>query len=200
MNPKLKTILQRYPLDKDAQGLFRLYLFDSAGVPIRMVERKNLILFSGADVMARVLGGQADYKVAAMYMEFKNLADPNDPITPPAYDRTGGIAYYNGLASSPDTDFLRIPLELNPALGSSGVDYESNQVTFFGISEGTTGFHGKPFNAAVNSAVYGGALIATPDQDDQAQDVVFSRAYAGIDKILKSNGFQIGITWTIQFN
>ncbi len=166
----------------------------------KLIEKRNLVLYSGADILARLLSGDPSFGVNAMYLEFKNLADPSDPITPPPFDRTGGIAYYNGLASSPDTDFLRVPLAVSPAFTASDVNYTGNQVTFFAQSEGLSGFHGKLFGPANNSAVYGAGLIAAPDLPDQSQDRVFSRVYAGIDKVLKESGFEIGVTWTIRFN
>jgi hypothetical protein len=204
MSPlKLKLLkqLDRYPMDKAARGFVRFFAFNRrTGEIVKIVERSNLILFEGADALAQCLVGNADYAVRVMYMEFKNLASPGDPITPPIFDRSGGIAYYNGLSASLDTDFLRIPLTLNPTVSTSGSEYEGNQATFFGISEGTTGFNGKLFNESVNSAVYGAGLISAPVIDSQASDKVFSRVYAGIDKVLKAAGYEIGVTWTIRFN
>lgn len=189
---------ERYPTPR---GDVLFYLFNPKTKQVKkIVEKRNLVLYSGADILARLLSGDAKFAVGAMYIEFKNLADPSDPITPPPFDRTGGIAYYNGLASSPDTDFLRVPLAVSPAFTASSTDYEGNQVTFFAQTEGLSGFHGKLFGPANNSAVYGAGLIATPDLPDQSQDRVFSRVYAGIDKVLKESGFEIGVTWTIRFN
>jgi len=189
-----------FDLARQARGDVKIFSFDpKTGIVYRLLEKRNLILYSGADVLASLLAGQ-NTPVNAMYMEFKNLADPADSITPPAFDREGGISYYNGLSSSPDTDFLRIPLTVNPTIESSDAVYAGNQVVFFGVSEGTVGFHGKSFLDTANSAVFGAALVAAPDLTDQSQDMVFSRIYSGIDKVLKVAGHQIGITWTIRFN
>lgn len=201
LKAKLLKQLDRYALDRSARGLVRFFSFNpKSGELVKVIDRTNLILFEGADALARCLVGESDYAVRVMYMEFKNLVNPLDPIVPPIFDRSGGIVYYNGLAGSPDTDFLRIPLTLNPALSPSGAEYLGNQATFFGISEGTVGFNGKPFNESVNSAVYGAGLISAPQIDNQATDTVFARVYAGIDKVLKETGFEIGVTWTIRFN
>lgn len=199
------TIIRRkvrgiFDLARDARGDVKIFSFDPrTGVVHKLLEKQNLILYSGADVLAKLLAGQRT-PVNAMYMEFKNLAAPGDSITPPTFDREGGISYYNGLATSPDTDFLRIPLTVNPTIESSDGVYGGNQVVFFGVSEGTAGFHGKSFLDTANSAVFGAALVAAPDLADQSQDLVFSRIYSGIDKVLKVAGHQIGVTWTIRFN
>ena len=202
MNKIAKRVLRRfdrYDLGCQAQGGATFFSKrESDGAVRKWVSNHNLIVYSGADALAKCLTG--DWKLGTLYFEFKNLPDPDDPITPPAFDRSDGIAYYNGLASSPDTDFLRIPITVPPAFSASSESYLNNQVTFFALSEGATGFFGKTFSEAVNSAVYGGALIISPDPGDQSQDVVFSRTYSGIDKILKEAGFQIGVTWAIRFN
>lgn len=195
-----KHVLGNFDLSRDAHGVARIFSFDPlTNIIDKMIVKHNLILYGGADIMAALLAGRGS-PVNAMYMEYKNLASPGLSITPPVFDREGGISYYNGLSSSPDIDFLRIPLTVNPALEASDVVYGSNQVVFFGVSEGTTGFHGKSFLDTANSAVFGAALVSAADLDDQSQDIVFSRLYAGIDKVLKVAGHQIGVTWTIRFN
>lgn len=196
----INQLADNFELAKSA-GHLRLFSFDKASKEIvKLVEIRNLILYGGADILALLIGGQSDYKLRTMYLEFQNLADPSDPITPPTFGRGDGISYYNGLISSPDRDFIRISLGVSPSFNTSGADYLNNITTFFGQSEGTVGFHGKPFGEASNSAIFGAALVASPDTEDQSKDIVFSRAYSGIDKILKQAGFEIGVTWSIRFN
>ena len=206
-NPALLKALDGYDVGRDASGIVRMFSFDpKTGRIIKMVVRKNLILFSGADILAKLLSGDNTFRIATMYMEFKNLASPGDPVPIPSFDRSGGIAYYNGLLASSDLDFIRIPLQIAPTFSSSDeTTYEDNKVTFIGVSEGTVGFHGKAFGPGSNSAVYGAGLVSSPDPDDQSLDRVFSRVYAGgvsgwSDPIEKEAGTQIGVTWTIRFN
>jgi hypothetical protein len=197
----LRSLLEAYDLKKQVVGGVRIFSFDPKSKQLRkLVTNHNDVLFSGADVLAQLLTGHPEYKISTMYLEYKNLPNPLDPITPPVFDRTGGVAYYSGLSGSLDTDFLRIPLTVSPEISAATVDYEGNQINFFGISEGTVGFHGKPFNPGVNSAVFGAALVATPDPDDQSADRVYARMYSGIDKVLKETGFEIGVVWTTRFN
>jgi hypothetical protein len=190
-----------YDLSRAAKSLVRFYARElDTGKTSKVIERPNLVLYEGADILAQLLSGARGYHVNTMYLEFKNLAAPGDAIVPPSFGRGDGIAYYNGLISSLDTDFLRVPLTVSALVEASGGDYAGNQDTFFGISEGTVGFHGKPFLPSSNSAVFGAALIAAPDPTDQSQDKVYARVYTGIDKILKQTGFEIGVTWTTRFN
>ena len=187
----------RYSLARSAHGEVTLFSRrESDGAIRRQIWLRNLILYSGADVTAKAWVGQ--WTVNTMYLEFQQLANPGDTVPPPAFGRADGIAYYNGLSGSPNTDFLRVPLTVPPAFSASGADYDNNEVTLNALSEGTAGFFGKLFSDSVNSAVYGAALVAAPDPSDQSQDVVFSRVYSDIGTIPKEAGFQIGITWMLQ--
>jgi len=180
-------------------GHLRVLVIDEkTGNIDRVVEKQNLILYSAADILAQLIAGQSTYSIQAMYVEFKNLAAPSDPVSAPAYDRTGDISYYNGLSGSVDTDYLRVPLTVSASIGTSdATKYNGNQVTFYGVTAGTSGIHGKTFAETSNSAVYGYGLVATPVVSTQATDRVFSRAYS--TKLLKTSGKQIGVQWTIRF-
>jgi hypothetical protein len=191
------------PLDlgRQAKGLVTLFSFDEKTKRIcRQISLQNLILYSGADILGRLLAGQSAYAINMLYLEFQNTVGA---IVPPAVSRADGIAYYNGLSSSPDTDFLRLPLLVEPSVDASSTDYESNQATFFAESEGTAGFFAKPFSEAASSFIFGAALVAAPDPADQSKDIVFSRVYIGelgwTTAIDKQNGKQVGVTWTIRF-
>lgn len=196
---ELKRQLDRYALNS-VVGTVRIFSFDpKTGLITKMVQSHNDVLYEGADIMAHLLRGESDYAVTTMYLEFKNLAVPGDPITPPTFDRTGGTSYYNTLGSSPDIDFVRVPLLITPELSASGDNYEGNQLTFFGQSEGTIGFHGKAFSPAANSTVFGAALVAAPTPNDQSGDRIWSRTYS-VGDIAKQAGQEIGVTWVVRFN
>ncbi len=157
----------------------------------------NLYMYGGADVAAKVVSGQANYKLGAMYLEFENQAVPG-PITPPVYTRADGIDYYTALSGV--RDYLRIPLTITPTYETSdAVKYDSNVVSFFAVSAGLVGMHGLPFDTASGSAVFGGALVATPDISIPANDLVWSRAYWADRAEYKQPNHQIGIHWTLRF-
>lgn len=192
--------IEEYDLGKRGHGLVTLFSYDPTSKRIfKTVVKKNLILFSGADIFARLLAGQNAYAVNAVYLEYANTAGS---IAIPAFDRTGGVDYYNGLSGSPTVDFLRVPLLIDPGISSTGADYTGNRVTFLANSQGSVGFHGKPFEQSSNSRVYGAALVSAPSLTDQSQDIVFSRVYMGgvagwdVD-VEKIDGLEIGITWAV---
>lgn len=198
---EMNRMLEEYKPGRNMFGTIRIFSFDPVTHRIRhMTARRNLIPYSGADILASLIAGTPSLNVSAMYMEYENLADPGDTPSIPTYDRTEGIEYYNGLSSSPNKDFLRIPITVSPDISSSDEDiYDGNVVTFFAVSEGLAGFHGKAFGPSSNSAVYGAGLISSPDPSDQSLDRLFARTYTGINKILKETGFEIGITWQVRF-
>lgn len=192
--------METLKLNKAAHSLVTFSQYDRiTGKNEPVITVPNLILYGGADVLAKLLAGNSEYKINAMYLEFINLPDPTDPVTPPSFDRTGGRDYYDGLVSSLDTDFIRVPLSSIPLLQATTSDYSNNQATFFALSSGSVGFHGRTFSSASNSAVYGAALVVTPGGSDQTEDIVYARVYSGIDKILKEANREIGVTWVTQF-
>ena len=179
-------------------GLVKLYLVNQlTGKRTLLHEFENLYLYSGADIAARLVGGQGTYRLATMYMEFENLPVIG-PIVPPAYTRASGIDYYSTLASP--RDFLRVPITISPTIiTSDAAKYEGNQITFFAISSGSVGQHALPFSHTVNSAVFGGALVAAPEPDTQANDKIWSRTYWADRYVLKQQNHQIGVQWTLRF-
>lgn len=194
MKIDLRKTLESYPLDKNTFCPVIFTLFNSkTGVPKKVIQRTNLVLYGAADILALLASGNPDYKINAMYMEFANTGGP--PVPAPAFDRSGGRAYYDGLVGA---DYLRVPILTSPALSKSNAVYENNQVTFFAVTDGVVGVHGTPFNTT--SVVYGAGLVAAPDIGDQSRDVVFSRVYTEIGSIQKEVGHEIGVTWTIRFN
>jgi hypothetical protein len=155
---------------------------------------------------AQALGGVPGYHPSAMYIEFENVGDPDDPVTVPAFDTTEGIEYYDELAFSPSRDYLRVALNQRPLLGvEDGYEQvfaagQGNKLTFFALSVGAVGTHGKEYSDAVNSKVFGVALVATPEFSDHTQDIVFSRTYFPADEqVVKEVSHQVGVTWDIVF-
>lgn len=174
--------------------------------PITFIQ--NQIQFHWGFIATQTIGkGLSRYRVAAMYIEFENVASPGDPVTVPTYGREEGTEYYDALQSSGTLDFLRVPLLQEPLLGvvPGFEDYftageTGNRATFFAQSQGVVGVHGKTFSDSVNSKVYGVALVATPVFADRTQDVVFARTYFPTgEQTLKEASSQIGISWDIDF-
>lgn len=155
-----------------------------------------------AKICVRLLGfGDARYKLSAVYVEFENVASPGDPVTNPSFDKDAGIEYYSSLSGSGTRDFLRVPLTgVAGSLSDGFAGADENVVTFTAVSSGATGVHGKAFSSAANSKICGVALVATPVWADRSQDVVFGRAYYGVDdQLLKPSAGQVAVTYVEEF-
>lgn len=162
----------------------------------------NLVLYEWGAIVGNLLLKQGlKFGIGGMYLEFANVASPGDPVPVPPLERdpSMGVAYYDDLATSPDTDYLRVPLVAGTLNSSDATNFpKGNSPTFFAQSTGLVGVHGKPFSDVNNSVVFGAALVAFLDQDDPTQDLVFSRFYFDVSsqqpKLATS---QIGIEWPV---
>lgn len=193
-------VVEPVDLARGAQTWWRIFSFDEkTGELRRMVSQKNIIPYQGADILARILSGDNDYKPGAMFFEYENTAGTPSP---PAPARDEDISYYlNELPLTPNRDYLRIPLVVAPSLTASSSSYAGNQVTFFALTAGTSGIHGEAFGSGPPaSKVYGVALAATPEPTQYTQDWLFSRSYTGFDPVPKEDGYQIGAQYLIRFS
>lgn len=199
-------------LVKGRIGLCRIRYRRSDRKQIRQVEplfsKPNQIQISWGAIATQCIGlGDRKYRINAMYLEYENVADPDDIVTVPTFERGDGREYYHDLIFTGNRDFLRVPLSLTPGISieqgyedffTPGVD--GNRLTFYTQSQGTSGFNGKPFSAGVNSKLFGVALVATPDYNDATKDIVFARSYFETgDQTLKMASSQFGVTWDIVF-
>ena len=168
--------------------------------PVSRAWRHNDVIREWGAIVAQLLAtGQSKYRVSRMYMEFANVASPGDPASIPAFDRSvsAGRPYYDALLTSPDRDYLRVPI--TSAIVSSSDDElfpNGNLVTYFALSSGVVGVHGKPFGNASNSVLVGGALVAAVEDADPTRDLIFSRFYFDVsEQVAKPLTAQVGIEW-----
>lgn len=198
MDMQIEDRLPRAP-----SGSICVMSVDEQGRALSILRKKNLILYGGADLMARMLGGSGK-TIDYLYVEYTNGSVPSDPLAV-SQPRGVGIDYYNNISGA---DYLRIPLTSPPVftaappVGDPTAVYFSNIVTFNGISAGfTRGRFDTPFTNGT-SKVYGVALASKYDDvADIAQDLVFSRSYfvAAGQPITKQANQQIACFWSIQF-
>jgi hypothetical protein len=174
--------------------------------PIHRVATPNTLLYTWGYIIGRCVGmGDTAYRVSVMYLEFDNNTEDR-PVSVPSFTRQDGIDYYNGLASNPWRDYLRVPIrpypdiEVAPGFEQYLDPDQGNCVIFFAQSQGTAGVYGRPFSDGVNSVVFGVALAAAPVPNDPTQDVVFSRSYyqAG-NQVPKVPSGQVGIQYPMTF-
>lgn len=189
------------------RGQLSMWHLSETGLLLPIAKRRNQIQFDWGFIVAQLMKGRSEYRINAMYIEFENVADPEDPVTVPTYGADEGAEYYDDLQSSGTRDFLRIPFASDPLLGIvTGAAYENyftagtsgNKLSFYAVTQGTEGVHGKTFSNGANSKVYGAALVATPVFADRTQDRIFARAYWDADEqAIKEPSGQLATGWDI---
>lgn len=200
-------------IKRGVYGRIRIWDRDEVtGALIPRFQQFNQIQATWGYIAAQQIGfkrpsGRLDYSIAAMYFEYENTVNAEDPVTAPTYEVDEGLSYYDELADTADRDFLRIPLSQEPTLGiesefedlfTPGLD--GNKLTFSAQTAGLAGVHGKEFSNDVNSKLFGVALVATPVADDRTQDVIFARTYFAVDdQVVKALSHQAFIQWDIVF-
>jgi hypothetical protein len=185
---------------------------EKTGLRTPVIAQHNQIQYTWGYIAAKQIGfkrqaDRLDYHISALYIEFANQANPAVPISPGTFGRDTDINYYNSLSQTSSSDFLRIPLSIEPALSVSPgyeanlpVNQSGNQLTFFVQTSGTVGVNGQPFSYLNNSKVFSAALVAAPVFSDRSKDVVFARTtFSAANQVTKEASSQIGITWDIAF-
>jgi len=156
--------------------------------------------------IAKALGlGDVDYKINRIYIEFENVASPGDAVSIPTFVATDGVEYYQGLSSP--KDYLTVPLIGQPTIGiapgyeayfTEGVD--GNMLTFLAQTAGAVGVNGATFSNALNSKIYGIALVSAPDSGDPTKDIVIARGYYDVaDQLVKPSAGQVHVSAEVEF-
>ncbi len=159
--------------------------------------------------LACQLFGRRDlaYGLTAAYIEFANVANPSDVVPVPAPLKEEGLDYFDALAMSSTSDFLRI-FFTGPPVIDVAPGYEAyfppgtgNRLTVFASTGGlSTGVFGKPFSSAANSKIFGLSVVATPVPGDRTRDIVMSRSYyQPADQRLKLPNAAYGVDYQYTF-
>lgn len=155
---------------------------------------KNDVMYSGYDILAKVLGGDPAYTVNGMYIQYYNGAPSEPTITK---NRVPG--YYSALTTP--NGVCRVKTLSDPAYTATSSLYVGNKVSFAAMTDGTT-FAGASVQDGT-SQFFSIALAAMPVITDATQDVLFSAAniYNSSNvftPILKVANSQMGFKWDIR--
>jgi len=180
---------------------YRLYVPEKNELWLPQTEfKKNLVLNQWATIITTLLStGDARYRLGGFYLEFENTASPGDAVSPPTFDRTRDIEYYDDLAGSANRDYLRVPMTAIQQK-SEGDGFTNNQLVMFARSSGTQGVHGKTFSDSVNSKIFAASLVAFVDNNDATQDLLLSSFnFETADQQQKLSTSQVGVEWELTF-
>jgi len=182
-----------------ALGMVEVGMYDpklKLWIPCHTIQ-PNLVVNQSADILAKALSGDADYKITHVYFEGTNN---NDAAVAPLATNT--ISYFHALTAN--RGYIRQPLGLPPGFTASSDSYANNRVQFFATTGEEEGlYQGSPveneisFNQLSGSKIIGCGLVCSPD-GDQTNDLLFAR-FNFATPISKVDGLQPGIKWTIEF-
>ena len=185
-------------LEKYRGAIGEIELFKRVGGEDTVIARKkNVIVNSGMDLLAKALGGEKN--VNGMYFAYDNDASPYTDITPPV-ERTGSFYHSDGGGTR---NFDRSATLSQPSFSSTDAAFNNNKVTFVSITTGTGVLAGSGNVLTDGTSMFYGAALAHLDPDDYQQDILFSSVSfddIGPSHFEKIAGAQIGIRWVIYFN
>lgn len=185
-------------------GFFKIWKVNKqTGSSELVVDKKNKILYSGADLMAKALAGVRYAHISHMYVGYKTTSDISG-FTPPEIDKeyTNQFIDYNTSETFEDLGFLRLPLAHFPTYLNT-TNYENNTVIFTTsvtasaspATDASAEFHDSSDDSP--SYLYELALVAALDPTSMSQDLLFSRA--NFDPIVYDTNYNLTISWGINF-
>lgn len=187
---------------------------------VRELKRHNVITYAAADIMARLLGGDATYvpqHIGFMYGSDPDAALLPDPDTlPENIKRQHTWSNITSDTASVNANILVAPLILNPSWSVDGnpESYSGNAVTVAAFT-GTMLEYAFPTNGStyahpvdelatayfyqallLNRRVVGSSIIYTPFARVSLKDTTVSPPVYHE----KPEGFELSLFWTITFN
>jgi hypothetical protein len=165
-----------------------------------ILEKRNLVLDTGMDLVARALGG--NIYINGMYMAYENTAGV---VSPAAVTADRVAMDYQTTYSAGTLGFVRSANIAQPSFDTSDDTlYATNQVAFVAISTSDQAVDSGSNDVTDGLSQFYGAALAFLDPNDMENDILFAAVnfedIAGAaDQIEKIAGAQIGIRWTITF-
>ena len=187
------------------EGWYTVYDISPDGVWIPRFRKRNTLMVSHGFAYAQLLGnGDRSYRISKLYVEFENTVGA---VSEPSYSAFDSREYYDNLVAP--KDYLRLDVLGAPRISIvpgyeayfNAANGEGNRLTVTGQTSGAVGENGLEFSDAVNSRVYGLALVAAPQDGDKTKDILITRGYwtDGGDQAEKQASGQIAVSWDLDF-
>ena len=191
MHDNLEIAPANYKFNAEARGHVKIWQFNpESGEKKLLVDKDNLILRTGADVMAASLAGQPNSKISHFYIGYTSSG-----TTPVAPSITVGSTKAELFPTDATHGYLRVPLAF-PASFLSEDNYTAN-VPYFTcfITNGSYTSHGATFGNGVNLYTLG--LVNAQNPSGSNQDRLFSAISFTPIQYSAANGLAIklGVTF-----
>lgn len=183
------------------QGFYKIWQVNpSTGERQLLRDSKNLILYSGADLLAKAMAGVKYSNISHLYIGYKNNTDGvfDRPTLDKAYTDKFS-SYGSGLFEK--FGYLRVPLAYSPSFLNQS-NYQNNIVVYTGIVTSgvdTNGaaFQDQSYGGTEPSQIFEIGLVSATEPSGPGGDQIFSRAH--FDALLYNPNYNLTITWGIQF-
>jgi hypothetical protein len=175
--------------NKNMRGFIKIWkIHKKTGKSELVVNKDNLILYMGAQVLSYALSGQIGYNINYFYIGFNNTDSFVYPTIDLAYSQP-----FSGFVSP--FGYLREPLAFSPSY-LSDPNYTNNTSVYTVQIASATSFGGASFTPGTSN-IYECALVAAPDPANAPSDLVFSRV--NFNQITYDSNFSLSISWGIKF-
>lgn len=186
--------------------------YTKEGIFVPASHTHNTIAYNGADMMAKLLGGDISYFPKYMGFIFGSSANPTTLNSSIKREQSweGVLSEVSGLSGS--NNILITPITLNPAFGIdtqnvSTANYRNNVITFTGITGAVSGAEYGLLGPSAKTLEDGDTfyhimLMARIKQVNYAPTyIIFSRATLMENNKYpqKIGGWQLGVNWSITF-
>jgi len=159
------------------------------GKPQLILEKPNMVVYQGSDILANTLGGKQNSAISHMYIGFHN----GSSFSPPAISKSDTRATYQ--AFSGNFGYLRFLLSTTPSYFTD-TNYSNNNVVFTATVVASASEAGATFTPGT-SYIYEAGLVNAQVPTDKAQDRLFSRA--NFSEIEFVSTYNLIISWAVKF-
>lgn len=175
--------------NRHSNGVLKIWQFDAkTGFKKLLMEKRNTILYTGADVLANALAGRPNSAISHFYIGYSNNVafNINDVA---AVTKSDGAFLSTG-----DYGYIRVPLSF-PASFAGETNYSNNSVFFTVMVTNPPTPTGAAFGSS--SKIYVAGLVAAGNPAGSNQDKLFSKAQ--FTPITYDPAFGLTITWGVKF-
>lgn len=180
------------------EGFIKIWKSDPiTGKSELIVDKKNTILYTGSDLLAKALGGEPNTAISHMYLGYSNNSGQPAPGYTIAKDATT-------FSTTTPLGYLRVPLTF-PASFLKETNYDNNIVVFTILINNASGYQvttGSPAAlTTTTSAFFEAALVSALDPagtvNSHPKDKIFARV--AFERVTYDSSFNLTLSWGVKF-
>lgn len=153
-----------------------------------------MIVDTSKQIQAKLLTGDSSYIPNYIFVEYRNVQDPESTVSD-AVSESETIEHYNNLLSG--SDYIAVPISIKPVY-----EYDENTdkytVTYSTVIAGNTeGVNGEPFTTRSNSLIYSFGLVTRVPTTYGHEDILFARTVLPTTKQILKVTNDMYVSWKL---